>query len=442
MGSMIEPLVLGWSHGSVIELRKETPQAMNAIAAISPLRSGRTLSRPLSYALAAAIIGAALFASATPSPLYETYARLWGFSSVTLTLIYGTYALGVLAALLLAGRASDIAGRRPVLAIALGALLASTVLYMLADSVAWLFAARAVQGLATGLALGTASAGLIDFHPTQDAERVGLTNGVMSAGGLALGALVSSAAVQLLPAPRVIPYVVVFVLFAVTLLGVAVMPEPVASPARLRLTPQRPRVPAPVRQTFAVAALAVVAAYSIGGLFFALGPQLAAHVFHTGNHLVSGTMLALLAGTGALAQLAYGRRAAWLGASAGAVTLAVGVSLIALSAAEDSAGLLIAGSIVGGAGFGVAFLCSLRALSAAIPPAHRASVMSAFFIAAYAALSVPAVIAGFAVKPLGLQDTFAILGAAVAALALVVAFAAWRTRPRVSSASDGEPVSA
>jgi MFS family permease len=406
---------------------------MNAIEAISsrgPAAGRRRLSQPVAYALSAAIIGAALFASATPSPLYETYARLWDFSSVVLTLVYATYALGVLAALLLAGRASDVAGRRPVLAIALGGLLGSTVFYMVAGSVAWLFSARAVQGLATGLALGTASAALLDFHPREDPEGVGLTNGVVSAAGLGFGALASSAAVQFLPAPRVLPYVAVFVLFGVDFVGVMFMPEPVASRSRLRLTPQRPHLPPPVRQPFIVAALAVIAAYSIGGLFFALGPELSGRVFGTGNHLVTGLSLFLLAGVGSLAQLAYGRRDAWLGATAGSVALAFGVASIVLAAAEDSAVALIIGSIVGGAGFGLAFLGSLRALSAQIPPTHRAGVMSAFFVAAYAALSIPAVLAGFAVEPLGLASTFEILGSAVAVLALVVAVQAWRTRPR------------
>jgi MFS family permease len=412
---------------------KEDLVTMSALETISSRRlavAGRTLSERGAYAVSAAIIGAALFASATPSPLYQTYARLWGFSSVLLTLIYATYAIGVLAALLLAGRASDVAGRRPVLTIALTALLAATVLFMVARSVAWLFVARGVQGVATGLALGTASAGLLDFHPRQDPEGAGLTNGVVSAAGLGLGALASSAIVQLLPAPRVLPYVVVFVLFAVALVGVVLMPEPVASRSRLRLAPERPRVPPSVRQPFALAALAVIAAYSIGGLFFALGPELSARVFDSGNHLVTGISLFLLATVGAVAQLAYGRRAAWLGATTGSVALAVGVMLIVLSAAENSAAALVVGSVVGGAGFGLAFLGSLRALSAQIPPDHRAGVMSAFFVAAYAALSIPAVVAGFVAGPLGLESTFEILGSVVAALALVVAVQAWRTRPQ------------
>jgi MFS family permease len=115
--------------------------------------SPRTLSPPIAYALAGAIIGLALFASGTPSPIYGIYRELWGFSPLVLTLVYATYAFGVLAALLLAGRLSDDVGRRPVLLAALGTLMATTVIFMVADSVAWLFVARGIQGLATGAAL-------------------------------------------------------------------------------------------------------------------------------------------------------------------------------------------------------------------------------------------------------------------------------------------------
>ena len=74
----------------------------------------RTLSPRIAFALVAAIIGLALFASGTPSPLYGTYRALWGFSPVVLTLVYATYAFGVLATLILAGRISDEVGRRPI----------------------------------------------------------------------------------------------------------------------------------------------------------------------------------------------------------------------------------------------------------------------------------------------------------------------------------------
>jgi hypothetical protein len=263
---------------------------------------------------------------------------------------------------------------------------------------------------------------------------VGLHNGVVSAGGLGLGALVSAVLVELLPAPRVLPYALLFGLFAVVFAGALVMPEPVAGAGRPRLTPQRPSVPAQVRRPFVLAALAVISSWSIGGLFLSLGPTLAGTLFHTANHVVGGLGVFALGGAAAAAQLAFGRRPAWLGAALGSLALAAGIVMIVIAAAADSAALYWTGTVIGGAGFGVDFLSGLRALSAAIPPEHRAQVMSAFYVAAYAALSLPAVLAGVLVTPLGLVTTFEVFGSAVAVLALVVAFEAWRGRPRATAA--------
>jgi MFS family permease len=390
----------------------------------------RTLPPPAAYALAAAVITLALFASGTPSPLYSTYAELWGFSPVVLTLVYATYAFGVLTTLILAGRVSDQVGRRPVLLASLGTLIATTVLFMVADSVVWLFVARGIQGLATGAALSAAAAALLDLHPRRDPAGVGLTNGIASAAGMGLGVLVAAALVELAPAPRVVPYAVLLALFAIAFAAALRLPEPVTARSRLRLTPQRPGVPPAVRGPFVLAALGVLSSWSIGGLFLSLGPQLSAELFDTTNHLVSGVGVFVLAGSGAVAQLAFGRSVPWAGTAGGSLALALGTLMIVLATSADSAALYLAGALVGGAGFGVAFLGALRALSAVIPHERRAEVMSAFYVVAYASLSLPAILAGVLVTPLGLQTTFEIFGSVVAALALVVAFEAWRTRPQ------------
>jgi MFS family permease len=417
-------------HSTGARARAERDRgAMTTHALDDPTAARRTLSPVAGYALAAGIIGLALFASGTPTPLYGIYRARWGFSSAVLTLVYATYAFGVLTTLVLVGRLSDQVGRRPVLLVALTTLMGTTVLFMVADSVVWLFAARGVQGLATGAALGAASAALLDLHPSRDPTAAGLANGVVSAGGLGLGVLVSAAFVELLPAPRVLPYVALLALFALALAGVWLMPEPVVARSRARLSPQRPSVPAAVRGPFVLAALGVVSSWSIGGLFLALGPQLSVELFHTTNHLVTGLGVFALAGAAAVAQVVLGRTPPWAGAAAGSVALAAGMALIVIAAATESSAVYLSGSTIGGAGFGVAFLGALRALSAALPPEHRASVMSAFYVVAYLALSLPAVAAGVLVTSLGLRPTFELFGGAIAALALVVAFEAWRTRP-------------
>jgi MFS family permease len=396
--------------------------------------SHHQLSRRAAYFLAAATIGLALFASGTPSPLYGTYAQLWRFDAPVLTLIYATYAFGVLATLLLAGRLSDEVGRRPVLVISTATLAIVTVPFMLADSVFWLFVARGIQGLATGLALSAASAALLDLHPDRDPVSVSLANGVASTVGLGTGVMISAAIVEFLPAPRVLPYVLLAILFLGFLVAAWRLKEPVevAPDARFRLTPQRPYVPSVARRPFVLAALAVLSSWSIGGLFLSLGPELAAIVYKSDAHLIGGLCMFLLAGAGAASQLLFGRWAPWRGAVVGSLALAAGMGLIVAAAATSSAVLFTVGSIVTGAGFGVAFLGGLRSLSSAIPPEHRAATMSAFYLVAYGSLSVPAVIAGFLVEPLGVETAFEIFGSAIILVALLVTAEAWRQRPRAT----------
>ena len=113
----------------------------------------------------------------------------------------------------------------------------------------------------------------------------------------------------------------------------------------------------------------------------------------------------LLTLTAALAQLVFRRTAAWLGAICGSAALAAGMALIVIATAAGSSALFTAGSVVAGAGFGVAFLGGLRQLAGVIPGERRAAVMSAFYLVGYASLSVPAVLAGLVVTHLGLETT-------------------------------------
>lgn len=388
------------------------------------------------YWLVAAIIGLALFASATPTPLYATYRAEWGFSAFVLTAIFAVYAIGVLVALLFAGRISDDVGRRPVLIGALTVLLVATGLFLVADSVAWLFAARALQGLATGVAMGSAGAALIDLHPRRDSHGAGLANGVGTSLGMGFGVLLASALVQFAPMPLRAPYLVLLVVFAVLLVGSILMPEPVTQTRPLNLRFQKPHVPPAIRGPFLLAALGVLGSWSIGGLYMSLGPQLAAVELHTDNHLAGGVAIFALTVAGAVSQLVFQRTVPWRLTAIGSVVLALGMAAIVGSLSVGSAPLFLAASALTGLGWGGAFLGALRSLTAVIPSQHRAETMSAFYLVAYASLSVPALAAGLVVSSWGLLPTFRIFGAVVVVISLVVAAGAVRTRPGRAGAGD------
>jgi MFS family permease len=381
----------------------------------------RRLSSPLDFALVAGIVSLALFASATPSPLYADYAADWGFSTPVLTAVYAVYAVGVLTTLVLIGRLSDEIGRRPVLLGALGALLVAILLFMLASSVEWLFAARALQGLATGAALAAAGAAMLDLHPRGDAAHTGLVNGVGSALGIGTGAAISAVLVQEAPDPRVTPFVVVFVLFAAALAGTIALREPVTGIGSLSIRPSWPSVPRAIRPQFALASMGVISSWSIGGLYLALAPSLTAQLFDTHSHLAGGAAVLAMAGSGGLAQLVFHSLPPRVAMWRGSLVLATGMvaTVAALSIGEP--GVFLGASAVTGIGFGVAFMGAIRLISTTAPTEQRAAVMSAFYVVAYLSLSVPTVIAGLAIPSLGLESTFRIFGSIVVVLGLATA---------------------
>src|SRR5580704_15513168 len=74
----------------------------------------RLSGRPAVFVLASLIV-ALLASSAAPTPLYAIYQARWHFTPITTTVVFGVYAMAVLAALLTLGKLSDHVGRRPVL---------------------------------------------------------------------------------------------------------------------------------------------------------------------------------------------------------------------------------------------------------------------------------------------------------------------------------------
>src|SRR2546426_9751157 len=153
------------------------------------------LSRAASFWLLTTVFAFFLFAAGAPSPLYVVYEAMWHFSSITLTAIFGVYALALLAALLTTGRLSDHLGRRPVV------LLAGVLAFIVASDAGWLFTARILQGLGTGMAAGAISAWLVDLQPPDRPGLGSVVGSVAPISGLAAGTLGAGLLVQYGPVP-------------------------------------------------------------------------------------------------------------------------------------------------------------------------------------------------------------------------------------------------
>lgn len=383
----------------------------------------------------ASFILLALMASSTPTPIYSIYAAEWHFSALSVTEVYAVYAIGVLIALLLTGGLSDLIGRRPVMITALLGLVCAEVVFMFAGGLEWLYMARSIQGLATGLLLGATGAALVDLHPRRDGSQAGLVNGLASAGGIGLGALLSGLLVEYARFPEVTPYVVIALLAVLATWAAYRLPETVDRAGRkLTLTPRAPRVPRALWRTFALSGAGVLAAWSVGGLYLALGPGIIYELHSTQNHAVGGLFVFLVCALATVSQ--WVMRAAHNRTTlvSGAALLAIGSVITAIAVSGGSLTVFLLGSLLVGWGFGAAFSGALRSLAAVLPPAHRAGVMAAFFVVAYASISIPAIGAGVAAVHVGLPSAVTWFGAAVAVVAGLVAIVGWfELRPRAEA---------
>jgi hypothetical protein len=291
--------------------------------------------------------------------------------------------------------------------------------FLSARSVAWLIAARIVQGLATGALTGTFSAGLVDLQPRGRPQLAALLNSAVATVGLAAGALGTGLLVQYGPAPTTLVYALLAVAFVLLAGTVALLPE--TAPRRPgALASLRPRiaVPRPVRARFLAATPVLVATWAMGGLYLSLGPSLAAGVLHLRSHVIGGLVVATLTGFGAAASIVVRERHPQRVMVGGSLVLAAGTVVTLVGLATLSTPLLFAGTAVAGLGFGSAFLGAFRSLAQAAPAEQRADLFAAVFVVAYLAFSLPAIAAGLCVPALGLRDTAVGYGIGVLVLAL------------------------
>jgi MFS family permease len=388
--------------------------------------SRRRLSHPLAFAAITAIFVTFTAASSAPSPLYVVYQEQWGFSSTTLTMVFAVYVLGLLGSLLVVGALSDHIGRRPVLAAAVALEALALVLFILAPGVTVLAIARIAQGIATGAAMTTLGATLVDLNPPHAPGRAGLVSSVAPTAGLAIGALGTGALVQYGPAPTHLVYALLLAGMGVAGAIVALMPETsIGRPGALASLKPRVAIPARLRAEVFALVPVLVASWALGGLYLALGPSVAATLFGLDSHLIGGLVVTLLCGTGAITAFALREADAQrlLGLAGG--LLAAGMVLTLVAVEDGSIALAAAGTVVAGVGFGAAALGSFGTLARIAAPSERGELFAVAFVMAYLAFSVPAVIAGFAATSAGLHDTTVAYGVGVVALSLAALAAQW-----------------
>lgn len=338
------------------------------------------------------------------------YRQEHGFSEVLVTSLLGIYVLGLVPALLLGGRASDLRGRKRLTMVAVLISIAASLALMLSHlGPLPLFAGRLLAGTATGLGMAAATSWVKElsqapWDPTSAAGSGARRASLLTSTGFCLGPVAGGLLVSWAPMPDILPYATHILLCLPVLFLLRRLPE-----TRQRQLPKakapgdqaRPVSGGAVQQTggkrfWAVIAPAAPWVFAAATMGFVVIPQMVPAMGAEARHAYTTVAVALTMGCGVLVQ-PLGRRVDTVN-SARTLLLGVGVVLggmLAIIAAillnSPAAGL--AASVLLGCGNGLLMVGGLLELQRAAGPDELGLLTGFFYTFAYAGFLAPTVIA-------------------------------------------------
>jgi MFS family permease len=238
-----------------------------------------------------------------------------------------------------------------------------------------------------------------------------------NAAGLTIGPFLAGALLQYAPLPRQLSYLILLVLLVAAFALVLRMPDGErANGNGWRPTPVG--VPAGQRHTFLTAAAGVAVVYAVGALFLSLGAQIVAQILHTGNALVIGAMLSSLSVVIGISSVTLRQIPPRAAIAAGGLCAAAGLGLLYVVAQAGNLALFLVAAVFLGASFGLSLMGGVRLIATRAPEHHRARVIAALYLSAYAAQGVAAVAAGLVATHYGLHRAVDVFVPVAAAFAL------------------------
>lgn len=331
---------------------------------------------------AAAVLALALWSSGAPSVLYPMYQDQWNLNPAIITAVFATYQVALVVVLLVFGNLSDRLGRRIVMIWGVGFIAASAVLFALAPNVVFLFAGRVLQGAGAGLAMGAATAALVEHNISHNSKFASSLATIATASGLTLALVISGFLAWIAPLPLFWSYLVLLVLTVLTILALGRTPN------------DRPVEPAPwrfaalgiatgQRRIFSIATLGVALAYGVGAIFLSLGAHLIRQFAQTDNTLLIGLLLgcssAAIGATALLLTRVAPQKCIWVGA----VLTVISLTVMLWAAASGSVGVFLLWCLTGGAAYSLTFTGGLGLINQHAPAERRGATLSLLYLYAY-----------------------------------------------------------
>jgi len=370
----------------------------DGVAVDGSTRTDSSSSRFAILLFLALALMSALLNSSAPTPLYPLYQHELALTSVSLTVIYGAYAAGVLISLFgvgnLAGKVKDL---RSMIVPALLVVLVGALLFALADSFLMLFIARLLAGIGTGALTGAANIALVRFGPKDGGKNAALIATLSFTTGLALGPIFSGVALQTGFYTTSLPFVIIMAVAATAALGVMLKwPQDVviapSSGQVAEVVVEKNSLADGLRATgsqFFLCAGALFTCWAVAASILAIGPSVAEKLLGIQSRGVYGYVIAVYLVIAGISQILSRRFNARYSLMFGCLAQALAVVVFAEAILIHSLGLAAAGMVIAGYAYGAIFVGSATLVNLISPKASHARLISLFYVIAYIANWVP-----------------------------------------------------
>ena len=373
----------------------------------------------------AGLLAAAFGLSTLVTPLYLVFQQKFGFSQITLTLIYAAYVVGNLAALLFFGRVSDQAGRRPAALSAVVVLIAAVLVFLFADGVAALYAGRILSGLGIGIASGTGNAWLAELVGKDNKAQAAVIGTSTNFLGLGLAPLLSGLLAQYAPWPLQLSFAVYLTILCAAAALIWFTQETVQHRdfQRIAISPKL-SLPQEIRAKFIAPAITGFGLMALVGFYAALMPSILSRDLHIKSHAAAGALffeLAIVVAVVIVATRTLASRTSMMASLALMIPAAAAVPVAQMS---GSLWVMLATTALVAVSAGLGYRGSLQVVNGIAPPDKRAAIVSSYFVCCFIGNAVPVIgvgiLSGFT-NPTLADIAFAGTIAVFAAVALIFA---------------------
>jgi MFS family permease len=305
-----------------------------------------------------------------------------------------------------------------------------------AQGLGWLLAGRMVQGSAQAMAIGNATAAMVEFAPLAARRRAALLTAIAAQGGASLGPLIGGLFAEYLAWPLRLVYLVELGLLLIVLAATRTMPG-AGTAERPRVRLHRPQVSRSIAAPFAAAPFAAAAsaaglAWAMGGLFLRLVPSYTTSLLGSHNLVIGALVVVVMVLSSGAAEVTLQNldpRGQQIG---GLLVLVVGLALVVLAHPLSSPVLVFCGALACGAGLGMAFLGGISTVNEIALPEQRGNISSLFFAITYLCQGIPSLGVGALATRIGLYPAVRDFAIVIGVIAL--ANVAWSLRARAPAA--------